>query len=134
MSIEPKWIDLPNCGDIRGQLSLAEVGAHVPFDIKRVYWIYQTGVGVTRGMHAHKDLQQLAIAVSGSCSMLLDDGEHKTKVKLEDPTKALYIGPGMWREMSEFSAGCVLLVLASLPYDEDDYIRDYSEFLRLTSK
>lgn len=126
--MKPQWIELPLHGDERGQLSLAEVGQHVPFDIKRVYWIYQTGAGVTRGHHAHKELEQLAIAVSGSCTMILDDGSSREEVTLSDPAKALYIGPGIWREMTDFSPGCVLLVLASEVYDESDYIRDYQQF------
>lgn len=122
------WIELPKLGDERGQLSVAEVGSHAPFDIKRVYWIYQTIQGVTRGLHAHKQLEQLAIAVSGSCKMLLDDGASRVSYLLDSPCRALYIGPGMWREMSEFSPDCVLLVLASEVYDEADYIRDYEQF------
>jgi len=122
------WIELPNLGDERGQLSVAEVGTHAPFDIKRVYWIYKTSPGVTRGLHAHKALRQLAIAVSGSCKMLLDDGKSRTSYTLDSPSRALFIGPGMWREMSEFSEDCVLMVLASETYDEDDYIRDYEQF------
>jgi len=122
------WIQLPVLGDERGQLGVAEVGAHAPFDIKRVYWIYKTSPGVTRGLHAHKELRQLAIAVAGSCKMLLDDGKSRTSYALDSPSRALFIGPGMWREMSEFSDDCVLLVLASEVYDEDDYIRDYEKF------
>ncbi len=122
------WIDLPSLGDDRGQLCVTEVDAHAPFDIKRVYWLYETEPNVTRGLHAHKELQQLAIAVSGSCKMLLDDGESRTPYVLDSPHRALYIGPGMWREMSDFSADCVLMVIASEVYDETDYIRDYDEF------
>lgn len=128
--MEPKWIQLPRLGDDRGGLSLAEGGQHAPFEIARVYWIYKTGAEVARGFHAHKELEQLAIAISGSCKMLLDNGSSKVKVTLDDPTRALFVGPGVWHEMSDFSRGCVLLVLASQKYDEADYIRDYDQFLQ----
>ena len=124
------WIDLPALGDERGNLSVAEVGGHVPFEIKRVYWIYGTSPDVTRGLHAHRELQQLAIAVSGSCKMLLDDGTSRASYSLDNPTRGLFIESGMWHEMTEFTENCVLLVIASQVYDEADYIRDYEEFLR----
>lgn len=124
------WIDLPALGDERGCLSVAEVGQHVPFEVKRVYWIYRTCPNVTRGLHAHRELQQLAIAVSGSCQMLLDDGASRVSYRLDSPTRGLLIEPGMWREMTEFSEDCVLLVLASEGYDESDYLRDYEQFLK----
>ncbi|MBT8036532.1 MAG: FdtA/QdtA family cupin domain-containing protein [Verrucomicrobiae bacterium] len=126
----PTWIELPSLGDERGQLSVAEVGNHAPFDIRRVYWIYETEEGVVRGKHAHVELEQLAVVVAGSCKMRLDDGNSSVEFTMDSPRRALYIGPGMWREMSEFSSDCVLLVLASEVYQESDYIRDYEKFTK----
>lgn len=99
-----------------------------PFPVKRVYWVYDTTPGVIRGKHSHKALRQLAVAVAGSCTFTLESAGGRSEVVLDDPTKGLLIGPGVWREMKDFSPGCVLTVLASLPYDESDYIRDYAEF------
>lgn len=122
-------IDLPMLGDDRGQLVAIEENKQVPFDIKRVYYIYGTGSSVSRGFHAHKELEQMAICVSGSCKMLLDNGVNKSKVLLDSPAKGVQISPMIWHEMHDFSEDCVLLVLASEHYDEADYIRDYDEFL-----
>jgi dTDP-4-dehydrorhamnose 3,5-epimerase-like enzyme len=124
-------ISLPSLGDERGGLVAIEASKHIPFEIKRAYYIFGTQVGVARGFHAHKKLQQLAICVAGKCRMLLDDGVVKESVWLDSPTKGLLIGNNVWREMHDFSDGCVLLVLASEHYEESDYIRDYSEFKRL---
>jgi len=125
-----KWIDFQALGDHRGELVALEIGhaKNVPFDIKRVYYIYRTANGVSRGYHAHKDLKQVAICVSGSCKMLLDNGLVREEVLLDTPTKGLLIESMVWREMHEFSDDCVLMVLASEHYDESDYIRDYQEF------
>lgn len=123
-------IDLQVRGDDRGSLIAIEAGREAPFSIERVYYLFGTVAGVERGFHAHKRLQQLAVAVRGSCLMLLDDGVTKETVRLDDPAKGLLIGPDVWRQMSEFSADCVLMVLADAPYDESDYIRDYDAFLR----
>src|SRR5690606_26446057 len=125
-------IDLPSLGDDRGSLVAIEANKHIPFEVKRVYYIFGTQSGVSRGFHAHKNLQQLAVCVSGKCRMLLDDGINKESVWLESPTKGLLIGNNLWREMHEFSDDCVLLVLASEYYDESDYIRDYSAFINVT--
>lgn len=127
-----KWIDFPRLGDKRGELISLEIGMEktVPFDIKRVYYIYHTAQGVSRGYHAHKDLKQVAICVSGKCKMILDSGDHREEVWLDTPTKGLLIESMVWREMHEFSDDCVLLVLASEHYDESDYIRDYQEFIK----
>ena len=111
------------------QLEDHEVG----FPIKRVYHISNTAPGVTRGYHAHRDLQQVAVAVTGSCTFLLDDGQAREFVTLNDPTVGLVINSMVWREMSDFSPDCVLLVLASHNYDESDYIRDYEQFRREAS-
>lgn len=116
-------------GDARGQLVALEEGIDIPFPIKRVYYIFDTKEGVRRGFHAHQDLEQMLVCVRGSCKVLLDDGRSKVVVHLKEPTKGLYIGEGIWREMFDFSSDAVLLVLASKPYNEDDYIRDYDTFL-----
>jgi dTDP-4-dehydrorhamnose 3,5-epimerase-like enzyme len=118
-------------GDDRGSLLALEASTGIPFDIARVYYIYGTAPGVERGFHAHKALTQLAICVSGSCTMVLDDGVSRTNVRLDRPDLGLEIGPMTWREMRDFSPGAVLLVLASAPYDEADYIRDYDAFLEM---
>jgi len=129
-----RLIDLPPLGDVRGSLVAIEANRHIPFEVKRVYYIFGTQPGVSRGFHAHKNLQQLAVCVSGKCRMLLDDGINKESVWLDSPTKGLMIGNNVWREMHEFSDDCVLLVLASEHYDESDYIRDYSEFCSAVNK
>jgi len=127
-----KMINFPGLGDERGELISLEIGQAeiVPFDIKRVYYIYRTAEGVSRGYHAHKDLKQVAICVSGKCKMILDDGKNREEVWLNSPTKGLLIESMVWREMHSFSEDCVLLVLASEHYDEQDYIRDYQEFVK----
>lgn len=127
-------IDLPPLGDERGSLVAIEANKHIPFEVKRVYYIFGTQPGVSRGFHAHKNLQQLAVCVAGKCRMLLDDGLNKESVWLDSPTKGLLIANNVWREMHEFSDDCVLLVLASEYYDESDYIRDYSEFCSAVNK
>lgn len=129
-----QWIDFQTLGDERGSLVALEIGREkaVPFEIKRVYYIYRTGQGVSRGYHAHKDLKQVAICVAGSCRMVLDDGHIREEIWLDCPTKGLLIESMIWREMHDFSEDCVLLVLASEHYDEGDYIRHYEEFLKLS--
>ena len=116
-------------GDDRGSLVAIEGGRDVPFAIARVYYVYATTPGVTRGLHAHRALNQLAVAVAGSCTMLLDDGTQRVTVRLDDPAVGLTMGPMIWHEMSDFSPDCVLMVLADAAYDEADYIRDYDAFL-----
>ena len=118
-------------GDARGSLVAIEGMSDIPFAIARVYYVYATVTGVTRGLHAHRALHQLAVAVSGSCTMLLDDGAQRMTVRLDDPAVGLTMGPMIWREMSDFSPDCVLMVLADAAYDEADYIRDYGEFLAM---
>lgn len=129
-----RLVELPPLGDERGSLVAIEANKHIPFDVKRVYYIFGTQPGVSRGFHAHKKLQQLAVCVTGKCRMVLDDGINKESVWLDSPTKGLLIGNNLWREMHEFSDDCVLLVLASEHYDESDYIRDYSEFCSAVNK
>lgn len=113
----------------KGSLSVIEANNTVPFDIKRVYYLYDVPGGAERGGHAHKDLHQLIVAASGSFSVTLDDGKVKRTVVLNRPYQGLVVVPGIWRELTEFSSGAVCLVLASEKYDESDYIRDYQEFL-----
>ena len=113
-------------GDERGQLVALEEHKDIPFEIKRVYYMYDTGEGVSRGHHAHKSLEQILI----SCKILLDNGEEKKIVSLEKPYEGLYIKNNIWREMYDFSPDAVLMVLASDYYKEEDYIRNYEEFLK----
>ena len=124
----------PPHGDDRGQLVALEEFKNIPFDIKRVYYMYDTVCGVSRGHHAHKSLEQILICVHGSCKILLDDGDQKEIVPLDKPNEGLYISNNIWREMFDFSPDAVLMVLASEHYDESDYIRDYGEFLRFVGK
>ena len=120
-------------GDDRGKLVAIEQQADIPFAIARIYTIYDTAPGTIRGLHAHHALDQVAVAVAGSCTMLLDDGRSRTTVRLDDPATAITLPPMVWHEMSDFSPDCVLMVVASAPYDEADYIRDYAEFQALTA-
>lgn len=122
-------IPLPVKGDERGSLVAIEQRRDAPFDIARVYYLYGTGQGVTRGLHAHRKLQQFAVVLAGSCTMLLDDGARRTSIRLGDPATGLLLPPLVWHEMSDFSPDCVLMVVADAPYDETDYIRDYDAFL-----
>ncbi len=107
---------------------------NIPFNIKRVYYIFDTKKNVERGFHAHKDLKQLCIAVKGSCTFIIDDGLKKEEIILDNPSQGLYIESLIWREMKDFSSDCVLVVLASEHYNESDYIRDYQEFLDAISQ
>ena len=124
-----KYVFQPH-GDERGQLVALEEYTDIPFVIKRVYYMYNTVKGVTRGKHAHKSLEQILICIHGSCKVLLDNGYEKKVIPLEKPYEGLYVSSNMWREMYDFSEDAVLMVLASEKYDEADYIRDYDEFLR----
>lgn len=121
-------------GDERGQLVALEEGKEIPFKIKRVYYMYDTGEGICRGHHAHKHLEQILICVHGSCKIRLKDGTDETIVELNNPHEGLYVSNNMWREMYDFSSDAVLLVLASELYTEDDYIRDWNEFLEFVGK
>lgn len=121
----------PPHGDDRGQLVAIEAMKDLPFSVKRVYYIYDTLPGVRRGFHAHKNLQQILICVSGSCKIHLDNGSETSEVLLDKPNEGLYIANDMWREMYDFTPGAVLLVLASEYYDEADYIRNYDDFIRM---
>lgn len=127
--MEIKRYTFPPHGDDRGQLIAIEELKDIPFDVKRVYYIYDTKSGVRRGFHAHKCLQQILICVHGSCKILLDNGVEKENITLDKPNEGIYISNDIWREMYDFSPDAVLLVLASEFYNESDYIRDYNDFL-----
>jgi dTDP-4-dehydrorhamnose 3,5-epimerase-like enzyme len=122
-------ISLPIIHDPRGNLTFIEATRHVPFDIKRVYYLYDVPGGAERGGHAHKELHQLVIAMSGSFDVVLDDGGEKHRFHLNRSYYGLYVCPMIWREIDNFSSGSVCLVLASNLYDEADYFRDYHQFL-----
>ena len=126
-----KLIEFNRLGDDRGGLISLEQNQNIPFDIKRVYYIFDTQQGVARGFHAHKDLQQVAICVKGSCRFILDNGVQRESVILDEPNLGLFIDSMMWREMHDFSDDCVLMVIANHHYDEADYIRNYDEFMRM---
>lgn len=126
-----QWIHFPPLGDDRGSLVALEGEKTVPFAIQRVYYLFGTQLGVSRGFHAHHKLQQVAVCVKGRCRMLLDDGQKREDVWLDSSIKGISLPPMVWHEMHEFSPDCVLLVLASEHYDEKDYIRNYEDFLRL---
>ena len=121
-------------GDERGSLISLEENKNIPFEIKRVYYIFNTLEGIRRGFHAHKKLKQLLVCVSGSCKILLDDGKSKEEISLDNPNKGLLIESMIWREMFDFSPDCVLMVLADDIYDESDYVRDYQQFLSYLNK
>lgn len=126
-----KLIEVPSFGDERGGLVAIESNQSVPFEIKRLYYIFNTQLDKPRGFHAHLDLKQVAICLKGSCRFILDDGVKKEEVILDSPLQGLVIESLTWREMHDFSEDCVLLVLASEHFDENDYIRDYQKFLRV---
>ena len=121
-------IDIRKYTDSRGYLSVIEGGIDIPFEIKRIYYLYMVPEAA-RGAHAHKELQQLLVATSGSVDITLDDGHEKKTFHLDRPWKGLLVVPGLWRDLDNFSGGTVLMCLASERYDEGDYIRDYDEFL-----
>lgn len=129
-----KLINFKIFGDSRGKLISLENNANIPFEIKRVYYIYDTLPNEIRGKHAHKNLQQVVVAMDGACEFLLDDGKEQKTVWLNRPDVGLYIGNNMWREMRNFSYGCKLVVLASDFYDENEYIRNYDDFKELFSE
>ena len=122
-------INLPKITDARGNLTFIEGNIHVPFAVQRVYYLYDVPGGAERGGHAHKDLEQLIIAISGSFDVILDDGKDKKRVHLNRSYNCLYVCPMIWRELDNFSSASVCMVLASNRYDEDDYYRDYAKFL-----
>ena len=127
--MEIEMISFPKRTNNTGSLAFLEAGRNIPFEIKRIYYIYDVSNGARRGFHAHKNLQQVLFCIHGSCKILLDDGKEKEIVELNDPAEGLVVRNPIWREMFDFSPGAVLLVLASEYYDESDYIRDYQTFL-----
>jgi hypothetical protein len=122
-------IDVSKVHNEAGNITVVENQKNIPFDVKRVYYLYDIPGGEARGGHAHYELEQYIIAASGSFDVILDDGENTKNFTLNRPNLALHIIPGLWRELDNFSSGSISLVLASHKYDEDDYIRDYNEFL-----
>ena len=128
-------IDLKKIGNSDvGFLTALEGDREIPFDIKRIYYVYTVPKEIKRGFHAHKRLEQILICMSGSVKIKVDNGNEKRIFELSNPSKGLYIGPGIWREMYDFDKSAVLLVLASEYYNEEDYIRDYEEFLKMIKK
>ena len=127
---DTRIIDLRKIHDPRGNLTPIEGGVDIPFDIKRVYYLYDVPGGESRGAHAHKELYQLIVAASGSFTVTLDDGHEKKSFNLNRSYYGLLVPPGLWRDLDDFSSGAVLLCLASEHYDAADYIRDYDEFLK----
>jgi dTDP-4-dehydrorhamnose 3,5-epimerase-like enzyme len=124
-----KLITIDQIGDRRGHISVVENNKEVPFEVKRIYYLYDVPSGEERGGHAHKDLKQLIIAVCGSFDVIVGDGETEKTFSLNRPNKGLYFTSGLWRKINNFSSGAICLVLASHKYDEKDYIRNYNEFL-----
>jgi hypothetical protein len=123
-------VDLPKISDPRGNLTFIEGNRQVPFDIQRVYYLYDVPGGSERGGHAHKALHQLIIAISGSFDVVIDDGKEKKRLHLSRSYNGLYVCPMIWRELDNFSSGSVCMVLASNKYDESDYYRDYGQFMK----
>ncbi|SFN58096.1 sugar 3,4-ketoisomerase [Salegentibacter flavus] len=122
-------IDVSKVHNYAGNITVIENGINIPFDVKRVYYLYDVPGGESRGGHAHYELEQYLIAAGGSFDVILDDGKNRKTVNLNRPNLALHIVPGLWRELDNFSSGSICLVLASHKYDESDYIRDHDEFL-----
>lgn len=123
-------INFQQKGDDRGSLIVLENSKEVPFEIKRIYYLFDTKTGVRRGFHAHRELQQLAICVNGSCEFLMDDGYNVETIKLDNNNTGLILPPMVWHEMFNFSPNCILMILADRLYDESDYIRSYQEFTK----
>lgn len=133
-SQQPRIISLPRIYDPRGSLTFVEDNNQIPFEIHRTYWTYDIPGGEERGSHSHKTLQQLLVAVNGSFDVVLTDGFTNRRYTLNRPFEGLYIPPGFWRTLDNFSSGSVCLAVVSLPYDENDYIRDFDEFLAVSRK
>lgn len=121
-------MELPQVHNVAGNITAIENEKNIPFAVKRIYYLYDVPGGKERGAHAHKTLQQYIVAASGSFDVTLDDGFNKKTITLNHPNRALYLVPGIWRDLSNFSSGAICLVLASSVYDKYDYIRDYNEF------
>ena len=129
---QARMVSLPHISRPEGSITPVEGGETVPFEIRRVYYLYDIVGGASRGGHAHKELQQLIVAAMGGFTVVLDDGERRREFPLRRSYEGLYVPPMMWREIEDFTSGGVCVVLASLPYDEADYIRDYDEFVAAT--
>ena len=125
-----QWTDIKTVSNVSGNLSIIESGIDLPFEIKRIYYIWNTHNGLPRGSHAHKELHQAFIAVNGSCELVFKDSIEEQRFLMNDASKCLVVSPGYWRDIENFSEDCVLMVLASDHYDENDYIRDYEEYCR----
>lgn len=125
-------IELPKISSRRGNITPVEGGKHIPFEIERVYYLYDVPGGAARGGHAHKELKQLVVSVMGAFDVMLDDGHNKKSVRLDRAFFGLFIPNMIWRELENFSSGGICLVMASLPYDESDYYRNYEEFINAT--
>lgn len=131
--MQARIIDLPKFPDRRGNLSFIEQFKHIPFKIERTYWIYDVPGGESRGGHAYKENQEFIVALSGGVDIIIDDGKEKKTFTLNRSYYGLYVPKGMWREMINFTTNSVILILASIPYSPEDYIRDYDEFRRIVS-
>lgn len=129
-----KIVELPKISNSQGNLTFIEANNHIPFDIQRVYYLYDVPGGSVRGGHAHKNLHQLIVAMSGSFDIVLDDGKEKKRFHLNRSYNGLYICPMIWRELDNFSSGSVCMVLASNFYDESDYLRDYQDYLQVLGR
>ncbi|MBN8757439.1 MULTISPECIES: sugar 3,4-ketoisomerase [Variovorax] len=127
-------IDLERLSDPRGNLTFIEGGRHIPFDVQRVYYLYDVPAGEARGGHAHHNLQQLIIAVAGSFDVILDNGFERKTVTCNRPFQGILMKSLVWRELNNFSSGAVCLVLASMKYEESDYIRNYEDFISVARK
>ena len=125
-----KWLNFKCHIDPRGKLVPVEYEKDIPFKIKRLFWIYETDRDVLRGCHAHKKSKEVIVCLSGSCDFILDNGKERQIIHLSDPSKGLYLEPSVWREFTNFSENCVLLVISNLSYKESDYIRDYKKFIK----
>ena len=123
-------VELQGHDDARGRITVAEHGRELPFVVRRAYVLHETQGGAARGFHAHRQLHQLMVALVGGVTVTLDDGHQREDVRLDNPRNAILVGPGLWREMRDFTPDCVLLVLADSEFQESDYIRDRAEFLR----
>ena len=124
-----RCVELIRITDYNGSISVVQNSLDIPFDVRRIYYLYDIPSGSERGGHAHKILQQIIIAASGSFDIILDDGQHKTTINLNRPNLGLLLPPGLWRELNNFSSGSICLVLASHEYSEEDYILEYEDFL-----
>lgn len=127
-------VDLSKVHTIAGNITVVENNDNIPFEVKRIYYLYDVPGGEDRGGHAHYVLEQYIVAASGSFDVILDDGVNKKKVTLNRPYLALHVVPGLWRELNNFSSGSITMVLASSIYEEKDYVRNYNEFLKLKNE